>query len=151
MNCREVEDLMSAYLLHELDPLLTSQMEHHIAACLACQDWQSEVGLGYALWTQQPSVPSIDFVPAVMSLIVDVDAVAAHNRPAKAVVWRSSGLQRRQAMIHYGVAALLTVALFHFGMFVHVSQGAHLFQSFVWTKYIVLRDVLIQFQAGGGV
>ncbi|MCL6633531.1 MAG: hypothetical protein K6T63_12980 [Alicyclobacillus herbarius] len=125
MNCTEVQDQMAAYVTQDVPPEMSRDIWEHIRTCEMCRDWYEEVLELAVLWEDDTPVPNLDLATPVLRRL-------ASRTPCRKTRWN---LSIRTALMHYGVAASITVALFHFGVFqrlgtldahsVRLSHGIH--------------------------
>lgn len=135
MNCTDVQEWMPALVAREVSPDIAHAVHEHMDGCAQCREWHEEVLEMVDMWQNTNPVKDLDLVtPVLQRLRAQTDSsrpfVERHNPPSVSVIERESRRRTwwnksdRMALLHYGVAAIITVALFQLGVFQQLGELA---------------------------
>lgn len=130
MECIEVEEQIPAYAAGALPLDAVARIEAHVAHCASCQIWLDEAVELLDFWqsdqTDLGATP--DLVASVMQAIAEAPAPFPVEQPPAQSLKQSPATRRasrwvqgKSVLLHYGVAASLAFALFHFGLFTQIG------------------------------
>ncbi len=129
MNCKDTQDLIAGYVADDIPQALATEVTKHIIDCLVCHYWYQEVLELYDVWQDTRPVPGLNLATPVLRQIADYTRnTVQHEEYVPTVLETSSSMHalphlkpqrnlRSTALVHYGVAASIAIALFQFGAF----------------------------------
>jgi anti-sigma factor RsiW len=115
MRCIDAQELMAACVTGEVSDAVRTEVMRHTSTCPSCHDWYEETVASFSLWNKPGHAqPPSGFDEKVMERI---------TKQEKTYVQNIGPRLRRAAVIHYGIAASLTLALLGTGSFQYVGVG----------------------------
>jgi predicted anti-sigma-YlaC factor YlaD len=115
---------MAAFVTRDLPPMAAEAVRCHIETCEECRRWHQEVLDLADVWTEDVQVPGLNLVDAVLSRLEVADTSPELGDQGVTPRWN---VPSRITLVHYGLAASITLALFQLGVFARL--GATLVQN----------------------